>query len=121
MDTTKLILISGFFCLNLLQACNKPPHNFTSEIAECKANKEVKLIGQGTFEKDKKGNRIFYYFQIDTLHFGNFHGVDRKTGKKFQMTKTPVTESEVPTGSLGKEALFCSGNGKIRAIHFAEP
>ena len=122
MILTKSNFVGSLCTLIFLQGCSSPPpHDFSAEIAECRAVKDISGIAQGRYVKGPKKSKSGLSFQVEVAHLGTFHGIDMKTGKPTKLMKTTVKKENAPANALGKEALLCISNGQTVAVHLANP
>jgi len=122
MALTKSKFVGNLCILIFLQGCSSAsPHDFSAEIAECRADKDISGIAQGRYVKGSKMSESGLAFQVEVAHLGTFHGIDMKTGKPTKLIKTTVKKGEAPANALGKEALICISDGQAKAVHLANP
>jgi len=118
-----------------------PSHDFSQNIAECKAMSDVTFIVEGRFKKPKKlleksaqfdevrakvdkeeiPPKPIYLFRADVVHLGSTGVTNNKNGK--QLVKSvayKIREGEAPEGLKGKGLICYKGSNPrtIKSIHY---
>ena len=143
MGNVKLLII-GILLSSVVSGCQgtSSSHDFSQDIANCKAMSDVTFIVEGRFQKSEKQlNRIaqfdkiranrdgletlpkpIYSLRADIVHLGSTGAIDNRTGKQVVKSMSyTIREGEAPEGLKGKGVICYEGSNPrtIKSVHVA--